>query len=92
MKGFDYEALDPGIRGVVRRLHAAGFVTTDSGDGVSKPPDARVFDVPHIVVQLDPAQFFQRTWALYVTLGPDWRVEASYCPNDGSYLALATKT
>lgn len=34
--GFNYDQLDPGIRETVRRLHSWGFVTTDSGDGITK--------------------------------------------------------
>ena len=56
---FPYENLDPGIREVVRVLRDAGFVTTDSGDGVSKwenPPEwmtedpegCGVLRIPHV--------------------------------------------
>lgn len=50
----DLAELDPGIRETVRRLRAAGFRTTDSGDGVSKvaagwDPDT-VHDFPHVYV------------------------------------------
>lgn len=47
-----YDDLDPGIRGVVRWLVFEGFHTTDSGDGVSKPQEARVFDFPHVVLRV----------------------------------------
>lgn len=36
MKDFDYEQLDPGIRRLCRWLHDNGYVTCDSGDGVTK--------------------------------------------------------
>jgi hypothetical protein len=45
--------LDPGVVDDVRLLWAAGFDPTDSGDGVSKPPEARVLDEPHVFVHLD---------------------------------------
>jgi len=53
---FNYDLLDPGIRETVRRLRAWGFVTTDSGDGVTKlaqgwSPD-EVLDVPHVFMQV----------------------------------------
>jgi hypothetical protein len=46
----NYDELDPGIRETVRWLRQHGFNTTDSGDGVSKPADERVFSEPHVVV------------------------------------------
>lgn len=39
---------DPGIRSTVRLLLLAGFPCTDSGDGVTKPEEARVMYEPHI--------------------------------------------
>jgi len=53
-----YAALDPGIRDVVRYLRRNGFVTTDSGDGVSKFKQewrepgalAAVLPFPHVAV------------------------------------------
>jgi len=36
MDDFDYASLDPGIRDVVRWLHARGIRTSDSGDGKTK--------------------------------------------------------
>lgn len=87
--------LDPGIRAVVLRLRSAGFETTDSGDGVSKPVDERVFEVPHVACRAVADSllgFFGEARRLLRVLGPPWRVEASYCPNDDSALLLATKT
>lgn len=46
--------LDPGITATVSLLIAAGFNTTDSGDGVSKPDVGRVFDFPHVVAVVAP--------------------------------------
>ena len=50
--GFNPADLDPGIRDLVVYLRSCGFETTDSGDGVSKPDDERVFQVPHIVARI----------------------------------------
>lgn len=48
MSELNLEELDPGIREVVRRLRKAGFNTTDSGDGVSKPEMECALDVPNV--------------------------------------------
>lgn len=49
MTALNYDELDPGIREVVRFLNEAGFTTTDSGDGVTKPPDEDcVIPVPNV--------------------------------------------
>jgi len=45
--------LDPGITRTVGWLQGLGFHTTDSGDGVSKPKNERVFDFPHVVIVVD---------------------------------------
>jgi hypothetical protein len=48
----DLQALDPGIRETVRRLREAGFDTSDSGDGRSKPADpVEVLDFPHVAIR-----------------------------------------
>jgi hypothetical protein len=101
---FDYDALDPGVRAIVRTLRALGFVTTDSGDGVSKPPawyqpDAQglteALDVAHVVCQVDRATFFAEADRLaavvkrFGTCGIAWVVEATYNAPDGPYLLLA---
>ena len=49
---FDYESLDPGVREFVRWLHRYGYKTTDSGDGVSKPPERRVLNYAHVVIKV----------------------------------------
>lgn len=85
----DYAELDPGIRDTVRLLRQAGFQTTDSGDGVSKPADARVFDVPHVAMTCAREDMFAQAESAAALLGPSWRVEASYCPNDRSVVILA---
>lgn len=58
MPEIDYSGLDPGIRETVRRLRAAGFETTDSGDGRSKLSagyDAdEILPYPHVVIHAAP--------------------------------------
>jgi hypothetical protein len=90
----NYEELDPGIREVVRRLRAQGFVTCDSGDGVSKPPEARVFELPHVVARCEPEALLHEARRLQGALDwvePDWRVEATYIPKEAVALLLAVR-
>ncbi|HEX7769382.1 MAG TPA: hypothetical protein VF422_05060 [Dokdonella sp.] len=94
--------LDPGIADVVIMLRNLGFHPTDSGDGVSKPDDARVFDVKHVICSFDaekfgdmPAiaeqQFIGEAKRLQHVLGSGWKVEASFDVRENSYILLATK-
>lgn len=81
----DYDALDPGIRDLVRELVAHGFRTTDSGDGRSKPGDERALDVPHVFMTCEPHMLIaesHRLLALVEVRFPDAVVEASYSPSD----------
>lgn len=85
--------LDKGIRDLVRLLWGAGFCTTDSGDGVSKPEPGRVLDVPHVFVRSAPDVMVldaRRAAAVMAadgyrldTTGDGWLVEATYSPIDG---------
>lgn len=75
---FDYQILDPGIRDTVRRVHEAGFETTDSGDGVSKPAAGMVFPFPHVAAVSAPGTIIADADRLAAVLGPDWVVEAVY--------------
>lgn len=78
-----YEELDPGIRDIVRRVNQAGFETTDSGDGVSKPQEwfdsGEALPFPHVVAVTTPATMVKDAHLLNDVLGPGWLVEASYC-------------
>lgn len=80
--------LDPGIRDLVVRLNGAGFVTTDSGDGVSKPEDERVLDFPHVFCASTIATMVADADRLLPLLPKGWRVEASYSPNDGGSVII----
>lgn len=88
MDTIDYEALDPGIRKLVRILRWYGFNTTDSGDGVTKfkgqeaPKDALPF--PHVAMTVEPEQLVRTAkWlvvlfkALGVSIGQMTMDEAS---------------
>lgn len=87
----DVAALDPGIRDTVHLLASRGFTTTDSGDGVSKPADERVFDCPHVAAVTTRDVFLSEADRMQRVLGAEWRVEASYCAADGSCILLAMK-
>ena len=107
MNAIDYEVLDPGIREAVSLLRDAGFETTDSGDGVSKPADwfesGEALPFPHVFAVVSKDEMFRQAdrmlsvlhridfgGARHVSTGvPGWRVEASYCPNDGSCILMA---
>lgn len=97
MDEINYEELDPGIRAVVKMLRDAGWQTTDSGDGVSKPADwyqpdeqgiTQAMNFPHVVCRTDPVRLVEDAKDLLGWL-PTWRIEATYCPNDGTALLIA---
>ena len=86
----DYQQLDPGIRDTVRRLRAAGYQTTDSGDGRSKPQawfdSGEALPFPHVFIVLPPEEWdslLLHAGRVFALLGDQWRVEATFCPNDG---------
>lgn len=92
--GVNYDALDPGIREVVRLLRDAGFDTTDSGDGVSKPAVGRTLDIPHVHIRVLRADLIDASHAVRDLLkhrgvrfgkvqAPCPHVEATYSPCDG---------
>jgi len=87
-----YKHLDPGVRDLVAALNAHGFRTTDSGDGVSKPPSGRVFDFPHVFMVVASARLVaeaDRLHRLRGALGCEgWTVEATYRPGEPAILGL----
>lgn len=78
--------LDPGIREVVLALRNAGFDTTDSGDGTSKPPSERAFDQPHVFIRVNPGLLVSEAHRLLSVAPylPNYQrsVEASYDPSN----------
>ncbi|HYC33160.1 MAG TPA: hypothetical protein VEB59_12800 [Gemmatimonadales bacterium] len=96
----DYEALDPGIREVVRTLRKWGFNTCDSGDGKTKVGDPEwdqetVNPVPHVAVVVPADELVEQARHLAsllkregVALVPQGRggpyVAASFDPTDGT--------
>ncbi|MEQ1494454.1 MAG: hypothetical protein ABL912_01660 [Novosphingobium sp.] len=93
------DELDPGIRDVVIALWAAGFKTTDSGDGVSRvgtemDSENLVIPWPHVVCEVEPHMMVTEArrasevmTELGYAMGPQGRgpsVTASFDPGDES--------
>lgn len=93
MSECDYGELDPGIRDTVRLLRDAGFDTTDSGDGVSKPQDwydsGEAMPFPHVAAAAAPEVLLREAHRMQAVLGDGWTVEASFTTHDGSAILLA---
>lgn len=87
MKPFNYNILDPGIREFVRELNTRGFVTTDSGDGVSKPEFARVLHERHVFIAIELDAMIEATEFLAETY-PDAWVECSYSPGQSPNIMI----
>lgn len=87
----DLNHLDPGIAETVWLLRSCGFDTTDSGDGVSKPPDERSMDFPHVAAVTTPATMCADADRMAVVLGEGWTVEASYSTEGRTAILLATR-
>lgn len=92
----DYDKLDPGIRDVVRAVNDSGWITIDSGDGVSKPPVGRDFDFPHVVAESSGHWTLQGEAGrladcLNRKFGPGWFVDARYTTRDGKAILIAMK-
>lgn len=82
--------LDPGVRRLVVLLNAWGFPTCDSGDGMSKPPDRRVMDVPHVFVEAPPAHLASWADRLARNLGAmGIELEAQGPDDHGKYIAAS---
>jgi hypothetical protein len=86
----DYEQLDPGVRDLVKRLREAGFETTDSGDGVSKPVEERAFDCLHVAAVVRAEDIVPESHRFHAIVGDGWHVEATYFPQSGTTLLLGT--
>lgn len=89
--GCDCE-VDPGIAPLVALLKENGFVTTDSGDGRSKPPEERSFEFPHVFVMTKKEVLITETERLYQLLQSQgitgFTVEGNYGPADGVSLIM----
>lgn len=86
------EELDPGIRNDVLKLRQNGFCTSDSGDGVSKPFNQRIFNCPHIVAKVSKIlDFIHEAHRMQNLLGEGWEVEATYSTRDKTQILIALK-
>ena len=89
------EGLDPGIADVVQRLREAGFETTDSGDGVSKPNMECAMPFPHVAARLrilgDCDWLADEAHRMRAVCGEGWEVQLSYSTSDGSWLLFASQ-
>lgn len=82
---------DPGIQDVVLSLNYRGYLTTDSGDGKTKPLAARTFeDEPHVVMQVSPDAGVVESRVLYTQVSgiPGVRIECSFNPADQVFLII----
>lgn len=90
-------ALDSGVRDLVIALRSAGYETTDSGDGVSKPQvDGCTLPFLHVYVRVPRPQFvWFFTNELYDWLQSngheDLTVEASYVPGEPAFCMVRKK-
>lgn len=88
----DYATLDPGVRELVRELRAAGFDTTDSGDGSKVTWQEGALPFRHVVAQVEPADLIREAHRLQALAGhlglTGWGIEASYSPADGVALLV----
>lgn len=88
MTDVNYDALDPGIREIVRAIRAAGFDTTDSGDGSKGSSMVGALGYAHVVVNLGKYERLgqgeiddiQQLRVMAGTIGDGWSVEASWIP------------
>jgi hypothetical protein len=85
--------LDPGIHDTVARLIAAGFRTTDSGDGVSKPrelyDEGYALPFPHVFAETKVRSMVQEAHRMAAVLGPEWAVDLSYSTEDRRAILFA---
>lgn len=92
-------ALDPGVRDLVLALRSAGYETTDSGDGVSKPQvDGCTLPFLHVYIHVPN----HNVWSL-VSYADDLQrwlekhgysaltVEASYVPGESAMCMVRKK-
>jgi hypothetical protein len=99
----DFNDLDPGIRETVRWLNDKGFLTVDSGDGVSKAGqygEGDYLPFPHVAMLSTPSHLVADADRLLrlleehgVSFEPDQsetdaHIEASYSPNDGHVIIM----
>lgn len=93
MQELNLAELDPGIRDLVGHLRTAGFATTDSGDGRSKPPGDDVLPYAHVFIVSSEAKLLADAEAAHAFLGgagarPGFQVQATYDPGDKTAIVM----
>lgn len=91
----DYDQLDPGIRDTVALLRAAGFETSDSGDGESKSAEdyasGEAIPFPHVAARTTPQTMLVDAERMFALLGEPWQVEATYIASTGTAYLFASR-
>ena len=92
MSQINYEALDPGIRELVRHLNHHGIETTDSGDGSKASWMEGAMDFPHVLVMLDLRRWSVCGGCEYIEEAlrvndewDDFSIQAMYSPREGHH-------
>jgi hypothetical protein len=95
----DYDAIDPGIRKLVRWCNENNFRTTDSGDGKRKPKNRRTMRGPHVVIRVgnprllvDEAIRLKHLVRSVLLPGSDIHIECTYSPIDEVALVILMGT
>lgn len=92
----NYDALDPGIREVVRAINEWGWKTCDSGDGSKAGTMEGALDHPHVFCEARdadrlPSEAYHLHDLLRIRFGSGWYVEANYSTKDGKAFLYALK-
>ena len=87
----NHDKLDKGIRDTVRLLRENGFDTTDSGDGISKPPGSGVLGYPHVHMVSDGERLIIESQRCAALLGDAWTVQGSYDPANSVSIITAMR-
>jgi hypothetical protein len=83
----DYGAMDVGIRHTVRKLHAQGWGTSDSGDGSKAEWYAEAMPFKHVVITSSRFTLVGDCDKL-AELWPDWSVEGCYNPPHNPFVMI----
>lgn len=92
----NYDALDPGIRAMVRAINEWGWETCDSGDGSKAGEMECALPYPHVFAYARDArrlldEAHELADKLHERFGADWYVETNYSTKDRLALLYALK-
>ena len=86
------DEVDEGIREAVWKLMAAGFRTTDSGDGSKFGHMEHALPFPHVFAKISPQhQMCHKAERAKNVLGTGWVVEATYSTADKTCILFCRK-